>query len=380
MTKMLTQRQARHLWIRAQKLDQVEPFGQGAKATRAAIEHLGYVQIDTINVIERCHHHILFTRIPSYKRQDLHQAQTKDKSVFEYWTHALAYVPTRDFCFYMRDMKRRKENPGEWYSGVKKADVKKVLHMIKREGAISIRDIVDDVLVEKDHDWGSRKPSKRALQLAFNGGALTISERVGMLKKYELIDRHFAWQEKPKAASEKETFNFLLERSLRSQSVVSLDSVCYLANAKKKIEMKSLIETRVKKNELVPILIKGFEKTQHWVRPDELETIREIEPTLTHILSPFDPLTIQRKRLSGIFNHDHRFEAYYPKEKRILGYFALPVLIEDEIVAALDLKADRAAQKLLIQKWTWLAKNKSAKNKKKIEEELHRFEKFQLHC
>jgi uncharacterized protein YcaQ len=73
----------------------------GLEATRAAVEHLGYVQIDTINVIERCHHHILYTRIPDYQREDLRRAQSLDRSVFEYWTHALSYVPTRDYRFFL---------------------------------------------------------------------------------------------------------------------------------------------------------------------------------------------------------------------------------------------------------------------------------------
>ena len=85
----ITASQARRLWLRAQRLDVAAPFGGGAEATRAAVEHLGYVQIDTINVIERCHHHILFTRIPDYRREHLRQAQTIDKTVFEYWTHGL---------------------------------------------------------------------------------------------------------------------------------------------------------------------------------------------------------------------------------------------------------------------------------------------------
>src|SRR5947209_362846 len=88
---------ARRIWLRAQRLDTRAPFGEGASAVSAAVSHLGYVQIDTINVIERCHHHILFSRIPAYRRADLRQAQSIDKTVFEYWTHALAYVPTEDF-------------------------------------------------------------------------------------------------------------------------------------------------------------------------------------------------------------------------------------------------------------------------------------------
>src|SRR5215467_6172343 len=90
----LTQLEARRIWIGAQRLDAPSPFGAGAQAVADAIAHLGYVQIDTIHVIERSHHHILFTRIPDYRREHLHQAQAVDKTVFEYWAHALAYLPT----------------------------------------------------------------------------------------------------------------------------------------------------------------------------------------------------------------------------------------------------------------------------------------------
>ena len=96
---------ARKIWLRAQRLDAPAPFGGGPAATRAAVEHLGYVQIDTIHVIERSHHHILYTRIPAYRREDLHQAQAVDKSVFEYWTHALSYVPTSDIRFFLPAMR-----------------------------------------------------------------------------------------------------------------------------------------------------------------------------------------------------------------------------------------------------------------------------------
>src|SRR4029450_8162995 len=100
----LSKPQARRLWLRAQRLDTPAPFGGGPEATRAAVEHLGYVQSDTINVIERCHHHILYSRIPDYRRADLKQAQSVDKSVFEYWTHALSYVPSKDLRFFLPAM------------------------------------------------------------------------------------------------------------------------------------------------------------------------------------------------------------------------------------------------------------------------------------
>src|SRR4030081_2265701 len=186
----LTEAEARRIWLRTQRLDTQAPFGEGPQATAAAVEHLGYVQIDTINVIERCHPHILWNRIPAYRRADLQQAQSVDKSVFEYWTHALAYVPTRDFPFFVSDMRRHRRAPKTWFGKVAPGDLRKVLRLIRRDGALSIRDIEDDVLIEKDHAWASRKPSKRALQLAFFKGLVTVCQRTGMLKTYQLTGRH----------------------------------------------------------------------------------------------------------------------------------------------------------------------------------------------
>jgi uncharacterized protein YcaQ len=376
----LTKTQARQVWLRAQRLETSAPFGEGPQATAAAVEHLGYVQIDTINVIERSHHHILWTRIPNYRRADLRQAQSIDRSVFEYWTHALSYVPARDLRFFLPAMKRHKREGHKWLSSVKPADLRKVLRLIRRDGALTIRDIDDDVLTEKEHLWASRKPSKRALQLAFYTGVLTISERNGMLKTYDLMARHFGWDRPPKPASAGETTAYLLDRALRAQGVVSLDSICHL-DAPSKPSIRRLIQTRVRRNELAPVTLEGAGKQEHWARPETLENSDGGAFELVHILSPFDPLIIQRKRTELFFGYGHRFEAYVPREKRVFGYFALPVLVGENIVAAIDLKTDRRSRTLLMQKWSWVdAAPRGARKdlKRRIEEELHRFERFQL--
>src|ERR1700733_8817454 len=228
----LTKAAARRLWLRAQRLDTRAPFGAGPEAVAAAVEHLGYVQIDTIDVIERSHHHILWTRIPNYRRADLRQAQSVDKSVFEYWTHALSYVPAKDLRFFLPAMKRHRREGHKWLSSVKPADLSKVMRLIRRDGALTIRDIDTDVRADRVNAWASRKPSKRALQLAFYEGRLTISERNGMLKTYELTARHFGWDQPPnhppKPASAREIIVYLLDRALRAQGIVSLDSICHL--------------------------------------------------------------------------------------------------------------------------------------------------------
>jgi uncharacterized protein YcaQ len=377
----LTRMQARRIWLRAQRLDTPVPFGEGPRATAAAVEHLGYVQIDTINVIERCHHHILWNRIPGYRRADLRQAQSVDRSVFEYWTHALSYVPAKDLRFFIPAMRLHRREGHKWFSEVKPADLRKVMRLLRKDGALTIRDIDDDVLTEKVHLWASRKPSKRALQLAFYTGAVTVSERNGMLKTYELMTRHFGWDKPPKPATATEAANYLLDRALRAQGVVSLDSICHL-DAPSKPAIRRLIETRLRHDELVPVALEGAGKQEHWAMPATLEAASEGGSGLVHILSPFDPLIIQRKRTELFFDYGHRFEAYVPKEKRVFGYFALPVLAGDDIVAALDLKTDRKSRKLLMQKWNWIgnAAPRGARKdlKRRIEQELHRFERFQL--
>jgi len=366
---------ARRIWLHAQRLDSRAPFGAGPEATRLAVEQLGYVQIDTINVIERCHHHILFTRIPGYRRSDLTLAQSGDKSVFEYWTHALSYVPTRDLPYYLDEMKHHRSEPLRWYADANPDELKKLLRQIRKDGALSIRDIDTDELVEKDHLWGSRKPSKRVLQYGFYSGHLTISERNGMVKSYELIDRHFGWPPRPRAATEKQIAIYKLDRALRAHGLINASSVLH-QKLTMPPDIAALIETRVRKKQLVPVKVEGHAGT-YWADPAALEPPGP-EDDLVHILSPFDPLVIQRKRTSTFFGYDHVFEAYVAKDKRKFGYFTLPVLVGDEIVAVLDLKTDRAAGKVLIQAWHWVGKGNAPAHKAAIEQELGRFERFQL--
>ena len=191
--------------------------------------------------------------------------------------------------------------------------------------------------------------------------------------------RHFGWDKPPKPASAAEATAYLLDRGLRAQGVVSLDSICHL-DAPNKKAIRRLIEQRVRRKELVPVALDGAGKQEHWTRPELLEGAREEDSGLVHILSPFDPLIIQRKRTLLFFDYEHRFEAYVPKDKRLFGYFALPVLVGGEIVAAIDLKTNRANKKLLMQKWSWVgqaARGARKDLKRRIEEELDKFESSQ---
>ena len=266
----LTTAQARRIWLHAQRLDTAEPFGAGPEATPAAVAHLGYVQIDTIHVIERCHHHILYTRIPSYRRAHLQQAQSVDRTVCEYWTHALSYLPVESLRFYVRHMRRDWERR-VWFGDVTARDIRRVVSLIRKGGPITIRDLDNDALEDREHAWASRKPAKRALEAAFYKGLVTVSRRTGMVKTYELLTRHFGWDRLPRAVSEPEVLAYLLDRALRSQGIVSLDSICY-QDAGRKPAMRRLVERRVRRGELVPVQVDGAERLGHWDRPDALDS------------------------------------------------------------------------------------------------------------
>ena len=189
------------------------------------------------------------------------------------------------------------------------------------------------------------------------------------------MDRHFGWPKAPKPASERQIGDYLLDRALRSQGLISAASVMY-PKLRLTAELAGLVEGRVRRKQLVAVTVEG-DATAYWAEPASLDTPPAVAEPLAHILSPFDPLIIQRKRTNQFFGYDHIFEAYVPKAKRKFGYFTLPVLVGDEIVAALDLKTDRAAAKLLIQAWHWVGTGNEA-HRAAVEAELGRFERFQL--
>ena len=174
---------ARRLWLDRQGLLDAAPFGSGAEGALAAIRRLGYLQIDTIFVVERAHHHILWSRVPDYRPAHLHFLQSDSKQVFEFWTHALSFIPTEDFRYFVRSMREHAREPSFFFRMVTAAQRAALLRRIKREGPISIRQIEEEKK-EKDHDWASRKPSKRVLEHLFYSGRLAVHRRDGMLKNY----------------------------------------------------------------------------------------------------------------------------------------------------------------------------------------------------
>ena len=204
-----------------------------------------------------------------------------------------------------------------------------------------------------------------------------------MLKTYELMTRHFGWDKPPKPAS--------------VGGDHGLSARPRVARAGARQPRFDLPSRRAEQGGRAPPDRGARSRLRKWCRSHSKARAsrsigrarrhwssarREAIRGLVHILSPFDPLIIQRKRTELFFDYGHRFEAYVPREKRLFGYFALPVLVGEDIVAAIDLKTDRKNKKLLMQKWNWVGKGAARaprkEYKRRIEEELDRFERFQL--
>jgi uncharacterized protein YcaQ len=370
---------ARRLLLDRQGLRETAPFGTGSEGAFAAIRRLGYIQIDTIFVVERAHHHILWSRVPGYLPSDLARLQSEEKRIFEHWTHALSYIPTEDFRFFVRGMRAQSRVPSGWFANVKPNETSAMLHRIAKEGPLSMRDIAEE-RQEKVHEWASRKPSKRVLEHLFYAGRLAVSRREGMLKHYELLERHFGWERAPRAASLREEAAYRIDRTLGAQSVITLDSTTYLERDLRE-EIGREIARRTRAGSLVAVTVPDA-FPEAFITPENLAHRPEdfsVDPDRITILSPFDPLIIQRKRTRLLFGLDYVLECYVPEAKRKHGYFVLPILAGENFVARLDLKAHRDSGRLETKAWHW-ERGVTAKKvlRRKIEERLAEFALFQF--
>lgn len=333
----ITQADARKLVLRAQGLSGVK------ESSVDAIKRLSYVQIDTISVAERAHHHVFFTRNPEYQKEDLDQ-MVSDRSIFEYWSHAAAFLPIEDFQFSLYPKSEIQKVDKFWFEKDKKV-MRQVLKRIKEEGPLGLKDFeATDV---KILGWGSHKPAKVALQHLFMEGKLMISERQSFQKVFDLTERVFPDALALKKPTQKAYCNYLIDRAISSQGIVTEAEMGYLRKGLKK-PLSSALSERRRKKEVIPVKIEG--KTGlYYTSQQQLGGLDDQPDSGLHLLSPFDNLVIQRNRVKEIFDFNYLIECYVPEKKRQFGYYCLPILFSNRFVGRLDPKADRKTKVFYIK-------------------------------
>lgn len=345
-TETISRSDARKLALGAQGLLAPKPFGDGSEGALRAIEHLGYVQIDTISVVERAHHHVIWSRVPDYRPPVLHELQTGDRQVFEYWSHAAAYLPLRDYRFALPRMQAIASGQRHWFRKNNKL-MSEVIERIREEGPLQAKDFEAPPGPQR-RVWFDWKPAKRALEQLFMEGKLMIRERRGFQKVYDLPERVLPAGVDLSVPERGEMARYLIGNALRSHGIATAAEMRYLRKGWNRDIQRALEELR-EEGKILPVQVEGVRKETYFAEPERLAAIPAVSEKKVHILSPFDNFVIQRKRLKALFDFDYQIECYVPEAKRKFGYFCLPVLWGDEMIGRLDAKADRARRVLAVQ-------------------------------
>jgi len=356
---------ARRLWLAANGLSNAPT---GPLDVMAIIRSLGFVQLDTIQVVSRAHHHILWSRNQNYRERMLNPLLAKHRAVFEHFTHDASVLPMEFLPNWQRQfrrMKQRIERKG-WYSTMLDADGRAAIRArIAREGALSTHAF--DTKVDGPKGMWSRPPHKLALDYMWYAGELATCYRDGFTKFYNLAERvfpdHLRRQSHPDAAQ----VDWLCRAALDRIGLGTLGDVQRFWAATDPREVRDWAASA---RDLVPVRVQAADGvfSDALAAPDIEVRLAAVAPATSRlrILNPFDPAIRDRARLERLFGFDYRVEMFVPAAQRKWGYYVYPLLEGNRFVGRLEARADRASGTLsVINLWpepgvTWTA-NRAAK-------------------
>jgi uncharacterized protein len=354
---------ARRITLNSQLFSSRAETLRGKDGIARIIDQLGYIQIDTLAVIKRSHHHTLWTRQPDYQEQMLDELQSRDRLIFEFWAHAMAYQPMANYRFALPRMKNLQNPSNKWirqlfqkYQNL----LPVVLEQIRQEGPLGSKDF-KPTPGRKQGSWWDWNPTKTALELLFWRGELMISERRNFQKIYDLTERVLPSHIDTTYPTPEELGQFLVRRALLAMGVAwereilkfmqpesIRDSDLQITN---KEFISNTLKLLIESGEVVPVQLENFPDNDYYALRKTIEHTGYIKPTKSTIflLSPFDNFIIQRDRIKRLFDFDYALECYLPPAKRKFGYFTLPILWNDNFVGRLDPKANGKKNTLFIR-------------------------------
>ncbi|SHG08248.1 hypothetical protein SAMN02745753_03240 [Marinomonas polaris DSM 16579] len=348
----------RRLALASQGLLQASSFGSGLAGARKVVSHLGYVQIDTISVVERAHHHVLYSRVPKFVPAMTNQLLL-DRDVFEYWSHAAAFLPIGDFRFSLPYKNAIKSGQTHWYKDPDEKLMAELLARVTSDGPLRSRDI-ETKSSNSGAGWWDWKPAKKALEQLYMQGDLMVCNREGFQKTYDLTERVLPSHVDSTTPSLDEFASHLVDQQLRCHGLASLKGLTYLRrNTGLRNAVRNIVDERLEQGLLEQVKIPNGDVFV--MEPDALERRLPRLNNCMLILSPFDNSVIQRDRLKSLFQYDYQIECYVPEPKRKYGYFCLPLLFRGEFIGRMDCKAHRKEHRLEI-KSLYLEKKKETQS------------------
>ncbi len=358
------------------------PTGPAAGADLLAlIRRLGFVQLDSINTVERAHHMILWARRQTYRPQNLKVLLEQDHTLFEHWTHDASVIPTEFLPYWqMRFARDHARIPDRWegWQGTEfRGKVDEVLAHVRDHGPVGTGDVGEGEARGKG-GWWDWHPSKAALEYLWRAGKLAVCRRDGFAKIYDLAERVYP----PCAAPDAwQTIEWACRAALQRLGFATSGEIAAFWGKVAPEEAKLWCNAALARGEIEEIAVENADGTHR--RAFAFSGLAESaatspEPPLrARILSPFDPALRDRKRTERLFGFHYRIEVFVPEPQRRYGYYVFPVLEGARLIGRVDLKCRRSEETLAISAF-WPEKGVpfGSGRKARLEAELQRLGRF----
>ena len=322
------------------------------------IRKLGFVQVDSIQWVERAHHMILASRWDGYRQKDLTRLIETERALFENWTHDASILPVEVFPVwrhrFRREATRLSRRWADWHGNDYKDDLDHVLAHAADHGPITSRDMADErdpTGTAADGEWWNWKPSKTALEYHWRTGGLAICHRRGFQKAYDITERVIPDAHRGSGLSAADYVDWSCREALDRLGFGTAGEIAgYWGNVTAS-EAKDWCAAKLGK-ELVEVRVAGESGA-----PRKLFAPADIEARLAaarppaarlRILNPFDPVIRDRKRLKHLFDFDYRIEIFVPAPQRTYGYYIFPLLEGERMIGRMDMKAERSENALVV--------------------------------
>ncbi len=382
--EIISNAQARRVLLNLQGLGEL-PQRSSARAVQTVVQRLGYVQIDSINVLERAHHLILGARLAQYRHEHFTHALEKSRGLFEHWTHDASAIPTKWFAHWKHRFARynqRVERSAWWreqFRGDAAPILRRTLARVRREGPLRTRDFAAPT-GHKSGGWWQWHPEKAALEHLWRSGRLAISKRERFEKVYDLVERVLPHALDQPKSSEGAHVEWACREAINRLGIASAKEIANFFRAITLAQAVAWCARALEHGELVQVVVAPDTKrgtvalsklAKCFALPNWREFAHETQGNSMILLCPFDPVVRDRARLLRLFHFDYRFEAFTPAAKRKHGYYVLPLLQGDEMVGRADLQFDRQRGVLVVRGLWWMnSVGNTAKRKRQLADAL----------
>lgn len=346
----LSNADARRLFLHLQGLGEAPTGPAKGAELLALIERLGFVQVDSINTVERAHHMILFARRRSYRPAHLTPLLERDRHLFEHWTHDASVIPTAFWPHWTHRFERDRARLIERWTGwqrdgfTEKFD--EVLDRIARDGPVSAAEVGDGE-VRGSGGWWDWHPSKAALEYLWRTGALAITRREGFRKVYDLAERVIPEPHRSAGTDPGETLDWACRAALDRLGFATSGEIAAFFAAVSPDEAKAWCQQALARGEIEEVTVECADGAPRrcFARPglDERAPAAPAPPGRLRVLSPFDPALRDRARAERLFGFRYRIEVFVPEAKRTWGYYVFPLLEGDRLVGRIDMRRNDGA-------------------------------------